>query len=139
MEIYDHDRRVTYRATVDPRTRELDHLEVIAGDHIDDNMLRRVPVDRIRRVARAEATQHLHGSLTFTLPGGLSDPTQPGQVPTDEEVAELLRQGFERADLARLYQRNVRTVDRWIRNARLAFPDVPQATRGRKPNERKKP
>jgi hypothetical protein len=152
-EIHDHDRNVTYRATVDPETGDLDHLEVIVKGWIDDNTMRRVPVNRIRRevlkhvAADAEArAQEGEEVITMTLPGGLADPADRGIVPPLEEIADLMsRYGLGRQELAARYGRPVRTVDGWIRRARQTVPErIPPPKQGRhkasnKPSDKQAP
>lgn len=142
VEIHDHARNVTYRATVHPaRPTELDHLEVIAHGHVDDNAMRRVPVERIRR----EVLNHLAAmaaagpnALVLTLPGGLTEPSRPGEVPSPEELADrMTRHGWGRQELATFYRRPVRTVDGWIRRARQSHPHLmPAPTQGARGNRK---
>lgn len=129
VQIHDHDRGVTYRATVDDRGR-LDHLEVICseGAAIDENVTRRVPVDRIRRVARVHVNAQRNAGpdeIVFTLPGGVRfnpgrlTPDHRGDKPPLEELADrMIRLGEGRQELAAHYGRKVRTVDGWVRQAR---------------------
>lgn len=122
--IHDHDRDVTYRATVDPEKGRLDHLEVIVHGWIDDNAMRRVPVDRIRRevLAQVAADKATAGDDAFTLvlPGGLSE------RPALEEVARLIREGWDRARFHAAYPEvPKRTVDGWMRRARAKYPQTP--------------
>lgn len=140
-EIHDHDRDVSYRATVDPRTSDLNHLEVVIRGFVSDNALARVPVARIRRVVlaqvaadqRARAEDGSEGSFTVTLPGGYSrGDGSRFAPPSTDEVAELMRQGLDRNAIAARYGgRPVRTVDRWMTRARAEYPDLPSRTRGR--------
>lgn len=132
VEIHDHDRGVTYRATVNPeRPQELDYLETIARGHIDDNVMRRVPVERIRQ----EVLTHLaaqqraaSGEVIITAPGGLAD-----GLPGPEELAAHMAQGWGRRQIATHYGANLRTVDGWIRRARQARPDImPAPTQGKR-------
>jgi len=139
-EVHDHDRGVTYRATVDPRTGRLDHLEVVIdGGGIDDNALRRVPVERVARAVRVQVNADARaraedGPETFTvgLPGSLR---REGDKPALEELADrMTRLGEGRQELAAHYGRNLRTVDNWIREARQSIPEqMPAARRGRRP------
>lgn len=144
-EIADAFRGVTYRATIDRETGELDHLEVILSDRsrINENLLRRVPVERIRRVVLQHLIEDEQANpagrdgeqvLVFTLPGGLTDPSQTGQVPPAEEIAELMNRGLGRQEIAKHYRRPVRTIDRWIRDARRSLPDRVPPARPRRPN-----
>jgi hypothetical protein len=124
--IHDHDRAVTYEATVDERGR-LDYLRVTfeSGRLIDENAMRRVPVATIRRVVleqhreRAALGDQADEVLSFVLPGGLRE------RPTLEEVAELMGQGYDRPALHAMYPNvNKRTVDGWmVRARRLQTPD----------------
>ena len=119
-QIHDHDRDVTYRATVNERG-ELDFLAVEVRGHIDDNALRRVPVARIRREVLSQVKADAEaGGVTFVLPGGLSE------RPSLEEVARLIREGRDRAWFHAAYP-NVpkRTVDGWMRRARQQYPTTP--------------
>lgn len=138
VRIHDHDRKVTYYATVDQRGK-LDHLVVEVNGFIDENALRRVPVRRIEQVAhnralelrkaREEATDGKEPFLVG-LPGHLTEPAKPGGVPSAEEIAELMTtRGMGRQQLARHYQRPVRTIDGWIRRARKEAPDLMPASR----------
>ncbi|MDP3969107.1 MAG: hypothetical protein Q8Q02_12590 [Nocardioides sp.] len=141
-EIHDHDRHVTYRATVDPATSDLDHLEVIVHGWIDDNAMKRVPVARIRREVLAQVAadaqaraEEGHGEVfTLVLPGGLTEGDGTRYAPPPlEEVAQLMRKGLDRHALAERYGRPVRTVDGWIRRARQQMPDqMPARTSGRR-------
>lgn len=141
-QIHDHDRNVTYRASVDPASSDLDHLEVIVRGWIDDNVLKRVPVARVRREVlaqvaedrRARASAGHDDAMTFALPGGLTagDGARYSPPPLDE-VARLMREGLDRHALAERYGRPLRTVDGWIRRARQQYPDdVPPRTSGRR-------
>lgn len=127
-EIHDHYRNTTYRATIDQRGK-LDHLETVSrGSEIDENALRRVPVERIRR-AVFEQVQAQHGTdagtLVFTPPGGVRF-TEGEGPPEPEELARLMKDhGMRRQELARHYDTAVKNVDRWIRNARRQRPDLP--------------
>ena len=132
-EIHDHYRNTTYRATIDQRGK-LDHLETVSrGVGIDENALRRVPVERIRR-AVFEQVQAQHGAeagtLMFTPPGGVR--FTDGEGPPDaEELARLMKdRGMHRQELARHYGTAVKNVDRWVRNARRQQPDLPWPTQG---------
>lgn len=125
--IHDHDRGVSYYATVDPDRLELDYLSVEAHGHIDENVMRRVPVQRIRRevvrhyLAQQKAEAEKPGSFLFTPPGGLTDTRSKGQAPSLEEVADLVNsRNFDRHALAAHFARSVRTVDRWLTQARKA-------------------
>ena len=140
--IHEQDRNVTYRATVDPATSDLDHLEVIVRGWIDDNVLKRVPIARIRREVlaqvaedrRARAVEVRDDVMTFVLPGGLTsgDGSRYSPPPLDE-VARLMREGLDRHALAERYGRPLRTVDGWIRRARKQYPEqVPARTSGRR-------
>lgn len=140
-QITDLDRHVVYRATVDERG-ELDHLEVVCQGHIDDNAMRRVPVARIRRAAQSEALEQTRllreegeRQLLVTLPGGVEDAAtkKRGTVPPLEEIAQqITEKGLGRQQLAIIYERPIRTVDRWITKARKQglLPPAPQAKRG---------
>lgn len=129
-QIHDHDRDVTYRATVDERG-DLDHLTVEVHGFIDDNALRRVPVARIRSAVLeqvAQAAREDEGVLSFLLPGGLTERPDLG------EVARLLHEGKDRAWFHAQWPEpewNKRTVDGWIYRARKKYPDGPPA-RGEK-------
>lgn len=137
-EINDHDRGVTYRATLDDRG-QIDHLEIVVRGHVHPGTERHLPVDRIQRAvsehlqatARAQVTDG-PGTIVIVPPGGLVDPTRRGEVPPAEEIADLMgKNALGRKAIADRYGRNVRTVDRWITNARKEFPDrMPPATRG---------
>lgn len=140
-QIHDHDRDVTYRATVDPATSDLDHLEVIVRGWIDDNVMKRVPVARVRRevlaqVAADRSARAAGGDdvMTLVLPGGLTggDGSRYSPPPL-EEVARLMGAGLDRHALAERYGRPLRTVDGWIRRARQQYPEQgPARTRGRR-------
>ncbi|GAA4817155.1 hypothetical protein GCM10025786_24300 [Nocardioides caeni] len=140
-QIHDHDRDVTYRASVDPATSDLDHLEVVVRGWIDDNVLKRVPVARIRREVLAQVAEDRRAraaggpdALTFVRPGGLvgGDGGRYSPPPLDE-VARLMREGLDRHALAERFGRPLRTVDGWIRRARQEYPDdVPPRTSGRR-------
>jgi hypothetical protein len=127
-QIHDHDRDVTYRATVDPERGRLDHLEVIVHGWFDDNAMRRVPVDRIRRevlaqVAADKAAASHGDAFTLVLPGGLSE------RPDLAEVARLIGQGWDRARFHAAYPDTPkRTVDGWMRRARRKYPMTPGGT-----------
>ncbi len=141
-QIHDHDRGVTYSVTLDPETSEIDYLQVtISGAGlVDENALRRVPVERIRRAvleqlrgdARARA-EHGPDAFTFAMPGTLSD-DQPRRArsakPNIEDVADLMERGLDRHALATRYGAKLRTVDRWMTQARrtLAQRDAGQPT-----------
>ena len=139
-EIHDDDRSVTYRATVDPKTSDLNHLEVIVRGWIDDNSMRRVPVARIRRevlrqVAADARERIIEGHpdvFTVVLPGGQIE------RPSLEEVAQLIRKGRDRAWFHATFPTvPQRTVDGWMRRARKKFPMTPGkpsagSTRGNK-------
>lgn len=121
-EIHDHDRDVTYRATVDAQGA-LDYLSVEVRGHIDDNAMRRVPVARIRRQVLAQvAAQAQAGGdrvLTLSLPGTLSD------RPSLEEVAALMAEGRDRAWFHAAYPSvPPRTVDGWMTRARRKYPQT---------------
>ncbi len=119
-QIHDHDRDVTYRATVNERG-ELDFLAVEVRGHIDDNALRRVPVARIRREVLSQVKADAEtGGVTFVLPGGLSE------RPSLEEVARLIREGRDRTWFHAAYPETPkRTVDGWMRRARAKYPQTP--------------
>lgn len=132
-QITDHGRGITYRATVDERG-ELDHLEVVVTGYVPDQPFRSIPRESIRRATVEQVREQARAgraSLVFTPTGGLVDPSQPGQVAPPELVAHLMHeQGMTRQDLARLWGRSLRTIDRWIQAAREAYPDkVPAAKR----------
>ncbi len=132
-QIHDSRRGICYRATVDQRG-QLDHLEVLIDGYIDANALNRlgsVPIERITRatnlqvIAKHEAGD---GGLAITLEGGLSDGDgSPYSPPSADELKELLEDHptWWRYEVAAHYQRSVRTVDRWLRQAEL--------TQGRRP------
>lgn len=130
--IHDHDRGVTYNATVDDRG-QLDYLEVIIdnGRMIDDNAMRRVPIATIRRVvldhlASAARARAVEGDdvITLTLPGGLSS------RPSLEDVAKLMREGYDRPALHAMFpSARPRTVDGWMRRARQKYPTTPDGAR----------
>lgn len=138
-QIHDHDRDVTYKATINQRG-ELDHLEVIVHGYIDDNTMRRVPVARIRRVvleqvgefARVRAN-HGEGVLSLVLPGGLTE------RPDLEEVARLMREGWDRKRFHEAWPEPDwphRTVDGWMRRARQKYPtDPPSGQTARTPKK----
>lgn len=108
--IEDHERSVVYRARVDSRG-DLTRLAVeVEGAWIDDNVLRRVPVARIRRVALnkiAEAQSLGADAFILTFPGDLSE------RPTLDVIADLMAAGRTRGEIHALY------------------PDVPLPTLGR--------
>lgn len=140
-EIHDHDRNVTYRATVDPETSDLDHLEVIVHGWPDDNVMKRVPVARIRRQVLAQVADDARARaasgpevVSVVLPGGLREGGGTRYAPPPlEEVARLMRDGLDRHALAERYGRPLRTVDGWIRRARQQMPDqMPARTSGRR-------
>jgi hypothetical protein len=109
---YDPGAGVLYSATLDGYDR-LTHVEVtVPGDRLG-------AVVDIPRAARELRAFMLSRGETAQLP-----------TPTTTEVAELLRRGVKRAEIAARYGRPSATVDNWIRAARAAHPDVPQARRG---------
>lgn len=137
-EIHDQRRGVTFRATIDPRTGDLDHLEVVAasGQPVDDRALARlssVPLSSIRREVRAHViaedrarAEHGEGQyLMFTPTGGLliGDGSRYSPPPSEELAALMAERGWGRQELAAHYGRPVRTVDRWVRAARAELGD----------------
>ncbi|QGF22430.1 hypothetical protein [Raineyella fluvialis] len=144
-EIRDRDRGVTYRATVGQDAR-LDYLSVeVAGDQIDQNSLRRLPTERIRRVTASLANVTKRGRVAFILAGEPSSGTEPveegqrGDKPPLSEVAHrMLTLGEGRHELAAHYGRNVRTVDNWIREARVKrlIPETRAELRARQERNR---
>lgn len=157
-EIYDERREVTYRATLDPDTLELDYLEVVprgpftkpdGSGYENFERLRSIPLVRIHSVvcehvlAELRAEQEAGGSVTmFTLPGGLAEGGDGSmrKPPSSEEIAHLMRPatvgglGLDRRGVAAHYGRNQRTVDRWITRARDELPEqMPKARRSNTP------
>jgi len=143
-QIHDARRGMTFRATIDPATGDLDHLEVVvSGQPVDDRALARlgsVPLHRIRREVRAQViaedrarAEYGEGQyLVFTPVGGV--PGVPGvpeasdgsryAPPSSEELAALMAEhGWGRRELAAHYDRPVRTIDRWVRAARAELGD----------------
>ncbi|KAA9149503.1 hypothetical protein F6B41_25465 [Microbacterium lushaniae] len=120
---FDPAANVLYSATMDGHDR-LTHVTVtVSGDDIE--AARFIDIQRAARELRAFIAQH-------GVPWRTSS-----AVPSAEEIADLVeRRGWGRNELAAHYRRPVRTVDRWMRDARAAFPDrMPAPTRG--PSARK--
>jgi hypothetical protein len=55
----------------------------------------------------------------------------PQPKPDVAEIAALITDGYTREQIAQRYARQVRTVERWMAQAREAYPDIPRAVRGR--------
>ncbi|MBP1325307.1 hypothetical protein JOF28_000539 [Leucobacter exalbidus] len=155
-EIHDERRGLTYRATLNPETLELDHLEIVPrgpftkpnGEYGDFERLRSIPLERIHSVVRAHViSERGAGSqvTVFTLPGGLADDGDGSmrKPPPSEQIAKLMRPvtegglGLDRRGVAAHYGRNQRTVDRWITRARQELPGLMPPARGI--NSRKNP
>jgi hypothetical protein len=147
--ITDVEHGVTYRATIEhaddgPLLRS---IEVELHDPADpqaQNVLRRgLPVASIvketaRQLAADERARNkghvFEGKPLFT---GVYDDERHATFerrgrsrPDLAEVAEMVRRGATRADLADHYGSNVRTVERWVTDARKAGL-LPPARRGR--------
>ncbi len=147
--VHDSRRAITYRATVDA-AGEIDHLEVVlAGPFRPDALVKltSVPIMAIQRevnlllIAQAEAGP---GVLVFTAEGGTEGAEgdgSPYSPPTSQQLLDLLTEhpGWGRSEIAAHYGRNVRTVDRWLREARRD-PDIghlmPPVTRTDTPKEK---
>lgn len=146
--VYDPRRRFSYRATIDPETRELDYLEVVIdGAHEVSRLQGRqvsLPIERLHKVVREFVIENLRADaeagrrvIALVLPGGLADGDgSKGNPPPSEEIVRLMSKehglGLDRSAVAARYGRKVRTVDRWIARARKELPDLmPAARRGR--------
>lgn len=157
-QIRDERRGLTYRATVDPDTLELDYLEVVpqgpftkpdGSGYEDFERLRSIPLGRIHSTVREHVIAELRAEreaggpvAVITLPGGLAEGGDGSmrKPPSSDEIAHLMRPategglGLDRRGVAAHYGRNLRTVDRWITRARHELPDqMPPATRSRPP------
>ena len=118
--IVDDDRAVQYAARVNDRG-DLSWLEVRAeGQWIDDNVMRRVPVARIRRTALAHIAEAQRSAaegdddpVIITFAGGLAE------RPPLEEVARLMDEGRTRAEIHALYPNvPLPTIGRWMGKVR---------------------
>jgi hypothetical protein len=126
--IEDHERSVVYRARVDSRG-DLTRLAVeVEGAWIDDNVLRRVPVARIRRVALnkiAEAQSLGADAFILTFAGDLSE------RPSLDVIADLMAAGRTRGEIHAIYPNvPLPTIGRWMAQVRKheAAPAAQQTT-----------
>jgi hypothetical protein len=143
--IYDSERDITYRATLDPETGEIDHLEVEADGWVGSSLS--IPSARIRRAVAVHLlgrTDQSEDTLTITPEGALDAPSsaekKSKRSPTSEELADFLEQqpGRGRQEVAARYGQPGKpvplpTVDRWLAKARRELPDrMPPITQGKR-------
>lgn len=141
--IWDRSRNLTYRATLDPRTNELDYLEACfdgSGNVASRTGQRMVfPVARIESAVQAFVAEHRENAKTGEILAmidsrNLDNKDADGSMrkpPPSSTIADLMLLGqLNRHEIAARYNRPVRTVDRWMTNARKEFPE-----RFRTPNE----
>lgn len=156
-QIHDSKRGVTYRATLDLQTYEMDYLEVVVdGPFTRPNgegyksfeRLRSIPLSRIHSAVRKQVIEELRAEkgaegpvLIFTPEGGLVEDGDGSmrKPPSSEEIAMLMRpikeggRALDRNGVAAHYGRAVRTVDGWISRARKELPEKMPPKRGQKP------
>lgn len=136
VRIDDDRRRCTYRVALgrgDGR-RWLQHVEVTPWDDRPDPAAFRLPPrDLASAAARVLAEQE---GTDPSDPAGvlIFGDRVPGKAPDPEELADLVRGGMPREEIARAYGRSLSRVHQWIRQARRDRPELfPARTRGPAP------
>lgn len=111
--LIDKDNGITYRVTINKRG-QIDHFElsIHRTEDIRQDMLRRVPIARIRRVATTHLAELMYDANFAASNGKVRQPYV-------WEVAQMVnRFGLGRSQLVALYHRPIRTIDDWITEAR---------------------
>lgn len=145
--IHDHARSITYEATLDRATGEIEHLKVEVNGYVGTETSVPLPLARIRHVVAeqvlaVERAREEHGEsvLVFTPTGGVEIPDDEGRArrgtPTPDEFSAYLAEhpGLTRQQIADDYGRKVSTVDRWLWSGRRDRPDLtwPERVGGRR-------
>jgi len=108
---------IIYRGTLDAAGR-LDYLEVVLSGEPED----RIPFPRKRIIDAI--------SMSLAEQGRVVD-VDTTRVPTSEELASLYERGMTRQTIAAVYNREVKTIDRWTRRARAELGNrIPPPQRG---------
>lgn len=130
-QVYDDERGVTYRATLqgDDGHRSLRTVEVIPDEGVVDPSIYRVPASLLAVLTAEVVAATEEGFATLDNRNDVAR----GYRPSAEELARLIREGHTRNSIAETFDRKVSTVDQWLRRARRELPhEFPEATRGPK-------